>query len=90
VVVGSTRLASLAGSFIGMQCFELWLAVWEAIRVGNGHLSTFRAATWNRWTQNHYALEFAAAVLLFWLVGAIVLRVRPGDTFRPSAALVRV
>ena len=53
VIAVATVLASLAASVIGVQLLELWLAVWEAIRVGNGHMSTFRAATWNRWTQNH-------------------------------------
>lgn len=71
VLVASVAVSSLAVSFIGVQLLELWLAVWEAIRVGNQHLSTFRAATWNRWSQTHHLAEFVAGVALFWVVASV-------------------
>ena len=74
VVVAATGVASLAVSFMGVQLLELWLGVWESIRVGNGHISVFRAATWNRWNQTHHGLEFAAGAALFLFVSALVQR----------------
>lgn len=38
----ATGLASVAASFLGLQVGQLWLSVWEVVRVGNGHISAFR------------------------------------------------
>lgn len=87
VIFVAAGLASLAGSFIGVQVLELWLSVWEIVRVGNGHMSVFRAATASRWSQNAHAAEFIAGVLSFWLVGALVLRTGSRDagySLRPN------
>jgi hypothetical protein len=63
----ATGLASIAVSFLGLQLGQLWLSVWEAIRVENGHLSSFRAATHNRWSQQHVGALFVGGILMFWL-----------------------
>jgi hypothetical protein len=64
----AVALSSVAASFLGLQLFQMWSGVWEAVRVGNGHISSFRAATWNHWGQQHHGAEFIGGILLFWLV----------------------
>src|SRR5436190_2244498 len=68
-------LTSVAASFIGVQVGELWLDVWEAVRVGNGHMSSFRAATSNRWSQQHHGAELVGGILLFWVIALFYARV---------------
>lgn len=41
----ATGVASVAAGFLGFQVFRLWAAVWEVIRVGNGHMTSIRAAS---------------------------------------------
>jgi hypothetical protein len=64
----ATGLASVAASFLGFQVGQLWLSVWEAVRVRNGHMSTFRAATQNRWPHEHVGAMFIGGIFAFWLV----------------------
>jgi hypothetical protein len=64
----ATGLASIAASFLGLQVGQLWLSLWEVVRVGNGHMSSFRAATHNHWTHQHIGALFGAAVLLFYVI----------------------
>jgi hypothetical protein len=66
-------MASVAFSFLGLQCFRLWGAVWEVIRVGNGHMTSIRAASRNRWV-HHLDGQLIAAILLFWLVAVCCSR----------------
>jgi hypothetical protein len=68
VRVVATGLASIAASLCGLQLGGLWLSVWEAIRVRNGHMSTFRAATSNRWPHQHGAALFIGGGVVFWLI----------------------
>jgi hypothetical protein len=65
----SRGLASLAVSFLGLQVGQLWLGVWETIRVRNGHISVFRAASRTIWTHQHGGLLIVASIALFWIVG---------------------
>ena len=44
----ATALASIAAAFLGIHCLRLWGAVWEVIRVGNGHMTSIRAASDSR------------------------------------------
>ena len=71
----ATGLGSVVVSFIGLQCLRLWLAVWEAVRVGNGHMSGIRAATYTRWSQHELEMQFLSGILLFWLVALLCSRV---------------
>jgi hypothetical protein len=75
----ATGLASIAAAFLGIQCFRLWGAVWEVIRVGNGHMTSIRAASETRWTEHHAGADLVAAILLFWLIALICYRVVPDD-----------
>ena len=67
----ATGLASIAASIAGLQVGQLWLSVWEIVRVGNGHMSGFRAATYTHWSHEHVAALFVAAVSVFWVVASI-------------------
>ena len=60
-------IMSVAFSFLGLQFLRLWGAVWETIRVGNGHMSSMRAASQSRW-MDHVDGQLIGGVLLFWLV----------------------
>lgn len=69
-----TGLTSVAASFLGLQLGHLWLGVWEARRVGNDHLSGFRAATQNVWSHQHLGALFIGGVFLFWTIGWCAFR----------------
>jgi hypothetical protein len=71
----ATGLASVAVSFLGVQCLRLWLGVWEVVRVGNGHMSSIRAASYSRWSQQYVGADFIGGILLFWLIALICYRV---------------
>ena len=64
----ATGLASIAAAFLGVQAFRLWGSLWEVIRVGNGHMTSIRAASYGRWTQQYGGADLVAAILLFWLI----------------------
>ena len=61
-------LGSVATALAGAQVFRLWGGVWEAIRVGNGHMTSIRAASANAWIHHHAGLDIVAGLLIFWLV----------------------
>jgi hypothetical protein len=63
----ATAMVSFAVSFLGLQCLRLWGAVWEVIRVGNGHMTSIRAASHNTW-MHHVDGQLIGGMLLFWLV----------------------
>ena len=69
-----TAFASVAGSFLGLQVFQLWGSVWETKRVGNGHISSFRAGTTHIWAHQHLGELFVGGMLLFWLVALMSAR----------------
>lgn len=74
VCVVATVLGSIGASAAGLQVGQLWLGAWEAIRVGNGHLSTFRAATRTQWSHQHVGVLFLAGLLVFWVIAALSFR----------------
>jgi hypothetical protein len=55
-------LMSVIAGILGLQAGPLWGAVWEAIRVGNGHMSLFRSASYTRWTNYHFSAIFVFVV----------------------------
>ena len=75
----ATGLASIAAAFLGLQSYRLWGALWEAVRVGNGHMTSIRAASYSRWTQQYVGVDFIGGLLLFWLIALICYRVLPND-----------
>ena len=74
-------LVSLAAGVVGLQIGQLWLSVWEIVRVGSGHMSVFRAASRTQWTHRHVPALLGAAVLLFWVV-SLALRYTEGSCQR--------
>lgn len=77
VALVATGLASVAVTVLGLQCFRLFGAMWEAIRVGNGHMTGMRAATYNRWSQQYVGADFMVGILLFWLIALCCYRFVP-------------
>jgi hypothetical protein len=75
----ATGLASIAASVLGLQVGQLWLSVWEFIRVGNGHISAFRTASHTQWSHQHVGALFVAAVVVFWLMALLCYRDTPDD-----------
>lgn len=57
-------LASVPVSLLGLQGFRLWGAVWEVIRVGNGHMTSIRAASRSAWV-HHMDGQMFWGMLLF-------------------------
>lgn len=80
----ATGLAAAATSFLALQLGQLWLGLWEAIRVRNGHMSSFRAATWNPWPHRYGVALFVGGILAFWLIAASWRRA-PRDLTRNAA-----
>jgi hypothetical protein len=85
-------IVSVAFSFLGLQFLRLWGAVWEAIRVGNGHMPSMRAASQSRWV-DHVDGQLIGGILLFWLVALYCSRitaVEPASEDRhPHGVLLR-
>jgi hypothetical protein len=70
----AVALASIGAALLTFQISQLWLGVWEALRVRNGHISMFRSATWNRWPQQHAVMLLVGAGAAFWIVTAVAAR----------------
>ena len=81
----ATALASLAVALLGSQCFRLFGGVWEVIRVGNGHMTSIRAASANAWVHQYPAADIISGLLLFWVVAVVSSR-SPVDVSQPSDA----
>jgi hypothetical protein len=86
-------IASVAFSVLGLQFLRLWGAVWETIRVGNGHMTSMRAASQTRW-MHHVDGQLLVAILLFWLVALCCSRVWAAEVAgdedqRPYGAILR-
>ena len=67
VRVVATALTSIVVSVLGLQLLQVWLTVWEIVRIGNDHISASRAATWTLWSQQHFDVQFVYGVVLFYL-----------------------
>ena len=68
-------LASLPAAVAGVQLLALWGAVWEVVRIGNGHISSFRSTA--NPLAGHRGIEWTAAVLLFLAIATIHHRRQP-------------
>ena len=75
----AAALASVTVSFLGLQFLRLWGAVWEVVRVGNGHMAGIRAAAYTRWAQHHIDALFIGGVVLFWLIALCCYRIARDD-----------
>jgi len=88
----ATGMASVAVSFLGLQCLRLWGGVWEVVRVGNGHMTSIRAASQNGW-MHHVDGQLIGGVLLFWLVALCCSPVgaveRSSEDRHPHGALLQ-
>jgi hypothetical protein len=70
----ANALAAPVAAAAGLQIGQLWLSVWEIVRVGNGHISAFRAATRTAWLHAYGGRAFAAALVLFVAVAVLISR----------------
>jgi hypothetical protein len=78
-------LASLAVSLLGLQAFRLWGAVWEVIRVGNGHMTSVRAASRSAWV-HHVDGPVLWGMALFLVIAVCWLRVDARAPEPPASA----
>ena len=65
VKLAALAVASIFTTLLGLQAGQLWLGIWEAVRVRNGHLSGFRAATRTAWPHDYVGVLLAAGVAVF-------------------------
>ena len=64
--------ASVGLSVLGSQALRLWGAVWEVVRVGNGHMTSIRAASYTRWLSDVSRRGLAiGGVFLFLLIALL-------------------
>ena len=71
--------ASLAVSLLGILFLRLWGAVWETIRVGNGHIGTgIRSAAAAKWAREIFDEQLIVAIVLFWLIALSYHQVASG------------
>ena len=63
---------------MGVMVFQLWAMTLEIVRLGNGHLSGYRA-DWNPWLE-HIAILYVGGVLLFLMIAAFNARGAIGRT----------
>ncbi len=89
VRVVATGLVSIPAAFVGVHFLRLWAAVWEVVRVGNGHMTSIRAASRNRSILHQFDVLLIVAILLFWLVALYCSRVRAVQP-RDDGQLLRV
>jgi hypothetical protein len=70
--LAAPALASLPVGLAAVQLFALWGAMWEVVRVGNGHISRYRSAQ-SPWAA-HRAEVWAAAMAVFLVVALLRYR----------------
>ena len=70
-----TVMASLCTSALALQLFELWATILEMMRVGNDHLSGYRAS-WNPWV-DHQGVLYIGGVLVFLAMAGLHRRPHP-------------
>jgi hypothetical protein len=70
----ATGVTSVVVTLFGLVSLRLWAAVWEVVRVGNGHMTGMRAASDTRWTGQYPGVDFLAAMLVFWLMAVLSRR----------------
>jgi hypothetical protein len=80
----ATGMVSVAASCLGLQCLRLWGAVWEVVRVGNGHMTSIRAASRTAW-MHHVDGQLIGGILLFWIVALGCSRYRRADVYDKMA-----
>ena len=67
--LAAPAIASLGVSALGLLVFQLWAMILEVVRVGNGHLSGYRAS-WNPWT-DHLITLYIAGVSIFLVIASV-------------------
>jgi hypothetical protein len=69
VALVAHAIAAFGVSACGLQLFDLWAASFEMIRVGNDHLSGYRAS-WNPWHE-HLAVLYVGGILVFLVTAGV-------------------
>ena len=81
--------ASLAVSLLGILFLRLWGAVWETIRVGNGHIGTgIRSAAAATWAREIFDEQLVVAIVLFWLIALSYHQVASDESSEPQSGLL--
>ncbi len=83
-------LTSIPTTFLGLQLGQLWLGVWEAVRVRNGHISVFRAASRTIWTHEHVGWLVAGGMIGFAVVASLRRNTPVRDGIRIGSSFVGV
>lgn len=85
----ATGLVSVAVALAGQQLFRLWGGLWEVVRVGNGHMTSIRAASQTVWAKQFAGADFIAALVVFWVVALTCRAAQAGRQSGFSATSVR-
>ncbi len=83
----ATAFVSIMVSCLGLQSLRLWGSIWEVVRVGNGHMTSIRAATQTRWSQHHVDAQWIGSLLSFWLIALCCYRVSGDEHSRAGRGL---
>lgn len=75
----ATALVSVAMALAGQQVFRLWAAVWEVVRVGNGHMTTSARRRRPAGAQQYAGGDVVGALVLFWIVALVCSRIGSGQ-----------
>jgi hypothetical protein len=67
--LAAPAIGSLGIGALGLLLFQWWAMTLEMIRVGNDHLSGYRAS-WNPWTEHFIAL-YMAGVIIFLVIASV-------------------
>jgi hypothetical protein len=70
--VAAPVIASVGISAAGLQLFHLWAVTFEMARLGNDHLSGYRAS-WNPW-EGHLVALYLGGILVFLVVAGLRYR----------------
>jgi hypothetical protein len=70
----AAALVSIAVAVSGVHSFWMWGGVWNVIRVGNGHMTSIRAASYTSWLTKYAGADFLGAVVLFWIIALVYYR----------------
>ncbi len=73
-------------SLLGVLVLRLWGALWETIRVGNGHIGTgIRSAAAATWARQVFDEQLIAGLMLFWLIALFCHRAA-SDSSAPASS----
>jgi hypothetical protein len=75
-------LTATVATVLALQAGPLWGAIWETVRVRNGHMSSFRSASDTRWVLQHVGTVCVCGLLVFAVVARFCERTTGLDLVR--------